>query len=152
MSRQQQAGGLTSASRDSTTTTTTTTVAQDDATRSPVRPPLRKKPRPSDDSGYGTRDSIITLAADDDAEMEIAESDHGEGHGELLENVIAAAATAKSGVFGAIKAPIGNGALASPKAQGGGGGSNAAGSDVSRALPFLVDAPTAPRKSLDSVP
>lgn len=61
------------------------------------RPPLRKKARPSEDSGYGTRDSVTSSATlatairkgDDlevgDVEFEIAESDNGDAEGMSLE-------------------------------------------------------------------
>ncbi|GAA5881646.1 hypothetical protein JCM3774_005707 [Rhodotorula dairenensis] len=77
---------------------------EEEQDRAAGRPPLRKKSRPSDDSGYGTRDSVVTsttatsaamhpraqdgVNAGGDVDFEIAESDNGEAEGVLLEQAM----------------------------------------------------------------
>lgn len=125
--------------------------------QSPGRPPLRKKPRPSEDSGYGTREDALDLSGGgggkEDVEFEVAESDHGDGAGPLLEGVDAAdtgfadvrveAERAATGTgtlgaaIGSVAAAVVAGRPAGEAAPPAVGSSGVAGSDVSLSLSLI---------------
>ncbi|GAA5985816.1 hypothetical protein JCM10908_007125 [Rhodotorula pacifica] len=117
---------------------------EEDATAAAGNPPRRKKARPSDDSGYGTRDSVATTSApkEEDVEfdeVEIAESEHAELEGELLEDAMMLSARTKVVAGRQQTAPMGtaSGAAKLAGAAPGGASGSAAGSSGSEDLAAL---------------